>query len=56
MILLYRKGEAEQNGVPTAVYEVLTDTDIPSIFLKKNTYEIIILDKNYQIQNKYTSD
>lgn len=56
MILLYRKGEAEQNGVPTAVYEVLTDTDIPSIFLKKTTYEIIILDKNYQIQNKYTSD
>lgn len=51
MILIYRKGEVEKNGVPAAVYEVLSEDNLPSIFMKKNiSYDIIILDRNYKVQ------
>lgn len=56
IILIYRKGEFDKNGVPAAVYEIESDTTYPSIYLKKYTYEIIILDRSYAIQNKFDLD
>ena len=53
LVLVYRKVEFENNGVPTDIIEVFENENIPSLILNKGDYEIIIKASDYTILNRY---
>lgn len=53
LVLAYRKGEFDNNGVPADVIEVIENENIPPLILDKGEYEIIVKDSNYNIINRY---
>ena len=48
LVLTYRKGEFENNGIPTDIIEVSESENIPSLILNKGDYVIIIKGQRLQ--------
>ncbi|MBX9449468.1 MAG: hypothetical protein KL787_07025 [Taibaiella sp.] len=53
LILAYRAGEFDKNGIPSDVIEVTGRDSGKSLFLAKGKYEIVLKNKNYNIMDKY---
>jgi len=53
LVLAYRKGEFDNNGVPTDVIEIIGNENIPPLILGKGDYEIIMKDSHYNIVDRY---
>ena len=53
LVLAYRKGEFDQNGVPADVIEIVDSKQDADLVLKNGTYEIVIKDQNYKVVERY---
>lgn len=51
LVLAYRKGEFEQNGIPADIIEINTSKDYHFLILDKGKYEIVVKDKEQKITN-----
>jgi len=50
LLLIYRKGEFEMNGIPTKIIELENENDQKKIFVQKGDYDHLIIDsKNNKI-------
>lgn len=53
LILAYRKGEFENNGVPADIIEITNENLDHNLFLSKGNYEIVIKDKDYSTMDQF---
>lgn len=53
LVLAYRTGEFEKNGIPSDVIEITDKNSYNHLFLAKGKYDIVLKDKNYQITDRY---
>ncbi len=53
MVLAYRKGEFEKEGIPADIIELKTSKDSRFLILDKGDYEIVIKDKEYKVINRF---
>ncbi|UUC44834.1 hypothetical protein [Flavobacterium cerinum] len=54
LIAAYRTKEYEQQGIPADIIEITEKNVIPPLYLAPGTYDIIIKDKTYKIQDRYS--
>ncbi len=54
LILAYRVNEWSENGIPADVIEVAEKGTVPPFILRKDTYEIVMKDKDYTVINRFT--
>ncbi|MFS4470945.1 hypothetical protein [Chryseobacterium sp. T20] len=53
LVLAYRKGEFEKQGIPADIIELKTSQDSRFLILDKGDYEIVIKDKEYKVVNRF---
>lgn len=53
LVMAYRKGEFEQNGIPADIIELNEPKDSRFLILDKGNYEIIIKDRKYNVNRKF---
>ncbi|WNI38834.1 hypothetical protein [Chryseobacterium sp. SG20098] len=53
LVLAYRKGEFEKQGIPADIIELKTSNDSRFLILDKGNYEIVIKDKEYKVINRF---
>ncbi|MDR6369380.1 hypothetical protein J2795_000383 [Chryseobacterium bernardetii] len=53
LVLAYRKGEFEKQGIPADIIEVNTSKDHHFLILDKGKYEIVVKDKEQKITNRF---
>ncbi len=53
LVLAYRKGEFEKEGIPADIIEINTSKDNLFLILDKGIYDIVIKDKEYKVINRF---
>lgn len=53
LVLAYRKGEYEKEGVPADIIELKKETDFGFLILDRGNYQIVVKDKDYKISDKF---
>lgn len=53
LVLAYRKGELEKEGIPADIIELNTSKDNRFLILDKGIYDIVIKDKEYKVINRF---
>ncbi len=53
LVLAYRKGELEKEGIPADIIELNTSKDSRFLVLDKGNYDIVIKDKEYKLIHKF---
>jgi len=53
LVLAYRKGEFEKEGIPADIIELNTSKDNRFLILDKGIYDIVIKDKEYKVINRF---
>ncbi|WP_454047288.1 hypothetical protein [Chryseobacterium sp. Marseille-Q8038] len=53
LVLAYRKGEFEKEGIPADIIELNTSKDNRFLILDKGIYDIVIKDREYKIINRF---
>lgn len=53
LVLAYRKGEFEKEGIPADIIELNTSKDNLFLILDKGIYDIVIKDKEYKVINRF---
>ncbi|MDR4893255.1 MULTISPECIES: hypothetical protein [unclassified Chryseobacterium] len=53
LVLAYRKGEFEKEGIPADIIEINTSKDNRFLILDKGIYDIVIKDKEYKVINRF---
>lgn len=54
LILAYRNGEFDNNGIPADILEISSKKSSRDLFLNEGKYEIVIKDREYNIVDRYT--
>lgn len=54
LVLVYRNGEFENNGIPADMMEITEGKSSSQLYLTNGMYTVVIKDKNYTIIDKYT--
>ncbi|MET3035519.1 hypothetical protein ABXT08_05430 [Chryseobacterium sp. NRRL B-14859] len=53
LVLAYRKGEFENNGIPADILELTDSKDSRFLILDKGNYEIVVKDRTYKVINRF---
>lgn len=53
LVLAYRKGELEQEGIPADIIELTDPKDSRFLILDKGNYDIVVMDLKYKVVNKF---
>ncbi|RZL41418.1 MAG: hypothetical protein EOP00_24885 [Pedobacter sp.] len=54
LVVAYRNNEFDNNGIPADVIEITDKKSPRELFLTKGTYTILIINQDYQLDNKYS--